>query len=602
MAPKARDPRGLRTGFTTGACAAAAARAATRCLVRGTMLTAIETTLPNRSRVTFALSRCERAGDAVTCGVIKDAGDDPDCTHGAELLATVSLRQEAGVELRGGAGVAVVTRPGLGLEVGTPAINPVPRRNITELVEQELAWTGKGAVVTLSVPGGAVLAEQTTNARLGLLGGISILGTTGIVKPYSTAAYKASVVQAIDVAIERGVRELVLTTGGKSEAYAMQLLPALPVEAFIQVGDFVGVGLRHCARRGATRAVIVGMMGKLSKMADGKMQTHAAGSEVNLALLSELAGELGADAATRADIAGANTARHVLELCAARGLAAITSLVCARVVAHARRHAGGTLDVRACLVDFGGALLGQHPSAAGGLQPNTVVAPKARPVVQGGDMNDMRQLTARGRSIEDGSFRVIDAEAGAHRHGPSEWQITRRVIHATADFEFKDLMRFHPEAVRAGIVALCAGCPVVVDVKMITAGLNEERLGSYGCQVHCFISDDDVIAAASAQNSTRAIEAMRKAHRLGRLDGAVVAVGNAPTALLEVVRLVREERARPALVVGVPVGFVAAAESKQAVLALPGLPSIVAQGRKGGSTIAVAILHALLLLSTEGAS
>jgi precorrin-8X/cobalt-precorrin-8 methylmutase len=211
-------------------------------------------------------------------------------------------------------------------------------------------------------------------------------------------------------------------------------------------------------------------------------------------------------------------------------------------------------------------------------------------------MNDMRQMTALGRSIEDGSFAIIDAEAGAHDLGAAEWQVVRRVIHATADFEFKSLMRFHPQAVTAGVRALRGGCPVIVDVKMITAGLNEERLAAYGCAITSYISDDDVIARAQAANSTRAIEAMRKAHRLGKLDGALVAIGNAPTALLETVRLVRDEGARPALVIGVPVGFVSAAESKEAALTLP-TPHIVARGRKGGSPIAVAIIHALLLLS-----
>jgi precorrin-8X/cobalt-precorrin-8 methylmutase len=202
-------------------------------------------------------------------------------------------------------------------------------------------------------------------------------------------------------------------------------------------------------------------------------------------------------------------------------------------------------------------------------------------------MSDMRQMTALGRSIEDGSFAVIDAEAGPHEFAPAEWQVVRRVIHATADFEFKTLMRFSPGAVAAGVAALRAGCPVIVDVKMIIAGLNEERLASYGCSVASYISDEDVIAEAKARNSTRAIESMRKAHRLGRLDGAVVAIGNAPTALLEVV--------------GVPVGFVSAAESKEAALTSP-TPHIVARGRKGGSPIAVAIIHALLLLSTEAAA
>lgn len=213
-------------------------------------------------------------------------------------------------------------------------------------------------------------------------------------------------------------------------------------------------------------------------------------------------------------------------------------------------------------------------------------------------MNDMRQMTALGRSIEDGSFAIIDQEAGPHDFGPAEWQVVRRVIHATADFEFKTLMRFHPDAIRAGVAALHGGCPLLVDVKMIAAGLNEERLSSYGCKVHSFISDEDVIATAKANNSTRAIEAIRKAHRLNLLNGAVVAIGNAPTALLELARLIREEEARPALIIGVPVGFVSAAESKDITLELS-TPYIVARGRKGGSPIAVAIIHALLLLSTK---
>ncbi len=215
--------------------------------------------------------------------------------------------------------------------------------------------------------------------------------------------------------------------------------------------------------------------------------------------------------------------------------------------------------------------------------------------------NDMRQMTPMGRSIEDESFAIIDAEAGPHALGADEWQIVRRVIHATADFEMKTLIRIHPRAIEAGVAALRGGCPVLVDVKMIGVGLNEARLSAYGCKVHGFISDNDVIAAASAHDTTRAIESIRKAHRLGLLDGAVVAVGNAPTALLEVVRLAREEGVRPALVIGVPVGFVSAAESKEALMATD-VPFIVVSGRKGGSPIAVAIVHALLLLSTTRAA
>jgi cobalt-precorrin-5B (C1)-methyltransferase len=358
--PSPEEIKRMRTGYTTGACAAAAAKAAARALVRGAVMTEIETTLPNKARVTFPLKRCELDDRRAIASVIKDAGDDPDCTHGAELVATVELRPEPGVEIRGGAGVATVTKPGLGLDVGGPAVNPIPRRNITEMVEEELA--GGGAIVTISVPRGEEMAKETLNARLGLVGGISILGTSGIVKPYSTAAFKASVVQSIDVAAERGHRIAVVTTGGKSEAYAMKLFPELSEEAFIQMGDFVGVALKHCARRGIERAVIVGMIGKLSKMANGKMQTHAAGSEVNMELLAGFAAELGARPEVLAEIRQANTARHVLELCAREGLTGIATLICRKVVEHGTRHAGGKLAVTAVLVDFNGQELGRYPS------------------------------------------------------------------------------------------------------------------------------------------------------------------------------------------------------------------------------------------------
>jgi cobalt-precorrin-5B (C1)-methyltransferase len=334
-------------------------------LVRDVTLSQIETTLPNGQRQTFELERCERQGSSAISSIVKDAGDDPDCTHGAEIVAEVSLRSEPGVELRRGDGVACVTKPGLGLEVGGPAINPVPRRNITEMVTEELAGSAyHGAVVVISVPFGEEMAKETVNARLGLIGGISILGTTGIVKPYSTAAYKASVVQAIDVARERGVEVLVFTTGGKSEAYAMRLYASLPEEAFVQVGDFVGVAVRHGARRRAKRAVVVGMMGKLSKMADGRMMTHAAGSEVNMELLANLAEGLSATPELVAQIRAANTARHVLELATKGGMPGLPAAICRRAVEHLEKHTGGALEVHVVLVDFDGKVLGAWPTDA----------------------------------------------------------------------------------------------------------------------------------------------------------------------------------------------------------------------------------------------
>ncbi|WP_281283032.1 precorrin-8X methylmutase [Leptospira fletcheri] len=219
------------------------------------------------------------------------------------------------------------------------------------------------------------------------------------------------------------------------------------------------------------------------------------------------------------------------------------------------------------------------------------------------NVNDMRQMTSLGRSIENSSFEIIDREAGPHNHSPDDWEVVRRVIHATADFEFKELVKIHPEGVVSGISALKNGCNIVCDVQMIQIGLNKDRLDSYGCKTHCFISDPDVISKAKELDSTRAVESMRKAASLGLLDGGIIAIGNAPTALLELVRLIKEEKIRPSLVLGVPVGFVSAAESKEALLEMPEpVPYILTRGRKGGSTIAVAIIHALLLLSSKGDS
>ncbi|HEY0707777.1 MAG TPA: cobalt-precorrin-5B (C(1))-methyltransferase, partial [Polyangia bacterium] len=316
--------------------------------------------------VSFALARCVLSPPTALASVIKDAGDDPDCTHGAELVAEVALSPTPGVHILGGRGIAVVTKPGLGLEVGAPAVNPIPRKNITAMVEEELLSAGvsAGVTVTLSVPAGEEMAKQTLNARLGLVGGISILGTSGIVTPYSTAAYKASIVQAIDVAARRGQRQLVVTTGGKSETYAMRLFTDLPEDAFIQMGDFVGITLRHCVRRGIANVAVVAMIGKLSKMADGRMQTHAAGSEVNMALLASLAAELGAPQALVDAIAAANTARHVLELCQQQGLGALPVRICQRAAEKLQDHTAGKLALEVCLVDFDGRLLGRHNAEA----------------------------------------------------------------------------------------------------------------------------------------------------------------------------------------------------------------------------------------------
>ncbi len=212
-------------------------------------------------------------------------------------------------------------------------------------------------------------------------------------------------------------------------------------------------------------------------------------------------------------------------------------------------------------------------------------------------MNNLvtEQLTAAGAAIEHDSFAIIDREVGTHSYSAEQWPLVRRMIHATADFEFNGLTRFHPDAMQAGLAAVLRGnTAIVADVEMICVGLSSVRLKHFGLTAHQYISDADVIAQAKQENSTRAVQAMRKAHRLGLLDQAIVGIGNAPTALIEVVRLIQQEGARPALVIGMPVGFVSAAESKELLAMQNEVPWIITSGRKGGSTLVVAALHAVL--------
>lgn len=209
----------------------------------------------------------------------------------------------------------------------------------------------------------------------------------------------------------------------------------------------------------------------------------------------------------------------------------------------------------------------------------------------------MNHDTTVGRAIEQDSFAHIDRHAGDHGYTPQQWTLVRRLIHTSGDFAFNGLVRFHPQAVAAAMAALAAGCPIIVDVQMVAAGISSKRLARFGNPVHQFMNDPQVARQANALGTTRAVQAMRQAWHLGLLDGAVVAIGNAPTALLELLRLVAEEGVRPALVAGMPVGFIAAAESKEALASHQQLPWIITHGTKGGSTLTVAAIHALLDLT-----
>jgi cobalt-precorrin-5B (C1)-methyltransferase len=343
---------GLRTGWTTGTCASAAAKAAAVGLCTGTRPETVEVGLPGGERVSFPVE-AGPSGEPSEAVVVKDAGDDPDCTDGARLTARVQSAA-AGVadhELRAGDGVGTITLPGLGLAVGAPAINPVPRRMILAALGEV---TGRPLVVTFSVPGGQAMAEKTTNDRLGILGGISILGTTGIVRPFSTAAYRASVVQQIDVAAAQGHDCVVLATGSRSEAYAFRAWPSVAPVCVVEVGDFTGIALRRAAGAGLARAVFVGMAGKITKLAAGVMMTHFHRSQVDTDLLAEVARVSGAPPAVVAAATETATARHFFEVCTAEGVLEPLAELCRRAAANCRAHTGGALAVDVRMVDFEG--------------------------------------------------------------------------------------------------------------------------------------------------------------------------------------------------------------------------------------------------------
>jgi cobalt-precorrin-5B (C1)-methyltransferase len=357
--------RGTRTGFTTGACAAAAARAAAQGLESGRVPDALESLLPNGQRVHFEVhdGRCD--ADTAHAMVVKFAGDDPDCTDGAHL--TVDLRRLTGqageIRFIAGDGVGTVTLPGLGLAVGGPAINPVPRQNIADNLREAAPrlLAQHGLEVTVSVPGGQEMAKKTTNARLGILGGISILGTTGIVKPYSTAAWRASVVQGIQVAatLDHGV--VALTTGGRTETFAMQMLraerPGLPAACFVQMGDFLRYALDEVVVQGLPEVVLGVMVGKLTKIAQGETITHANRNVVDTDLVADIARQIGATAEDCSAIAAAETARYGAELMVERGLGpAFHRALAQRAIdtLTAPERYGNAFALRVLVCDFSG--------------------------------------------------------------------------------------------------------------------------------------------------------------------------------------------------------------------------------------------------------
>ena len=315
---------GLRPGWTTGACATAAATAAYTALLTGDFPDPVTITLPRGQTPSFALAVEELTGALATAGVVKDAGDDPDVTHGALVRATVRrLAAGAGVVFRAGPGVGTVTKPGLPLAVGEPAINPVPRRMIRDhlaAVASRYGDGGDGGVeVTIGVDDGEEIARSTWNPRLGILGGLSILGTTGIVVPYSCSAWIDSIRRGVDVARAAGRTHVAGCTGSTSERTVVAEY-GLPLDALLDMGDFVGAVLKYVRRHPVDRLTLCGGFAKLSKLAAGHLDLHSARSQVDKPFLADLARRAGADDALAASIADANTGLGALQLATAAGV------------------------------------------------------------------------------------------------------------------------------------------------------------------------------------------------------------------------------------------------------------------------------------------
>ncbi|MEL7542744.1 MAG: cobalt-precorrin-5B (C(1))-methyltransferase [Pseudomonadota bacterium] len=311
------DTRELRRGWTTGACATAATKAAWIAVVTGTIPASVTITLPKGQTPNFEIVDASITGaDTAHAAVIKDAGDDPDVTHGATIVAEVSRGiLGSGVTFRAGEGVGTVTKPGLPIPPGEPAINPVPRELMTAVIEEVAAEHGaqSDAMITIHVPGGAALAEKTWNPRLGIEGGISILGTTGIVVPYSCAAWIHSIHRGIDVARALATPHVAACVGSTSERMVQNLYD-LPTTAYLDMGDFAGGMLKYLRRNPLPAISIAGGFGKFTKLAQGALDLHSSRSQVDPEFLSALTESAGGSAELVRNIAASNTALDALQL------------------------------------------------------------------------------------------------------------------------------------------------------------------------------------------------------------------------------------------------------------------------------------------------
>ena len=357
-----RPRKELRSGFSTGSAAAAAAQGALRELLGLPCPERVEVPLPGGGSLTIPLHYHRRQGARGEAAVLKDAGDDPDVTNGAEIGARVWILEGDGakeeVVFRGGQGVGRVTKPGLVLAVGEPAINPVPRKMIRRSLGQVWQKLCPGQPMRLGVeifvPGGEELARHTLNPRLGIVGGLSILGTTGLVKPFSHAAYRATIVASLRVAQALGLEKVVFTTGGKSESHLRVQLPQLPAEAFVQMGDYVRFALKTAGNLGFAAITVGAFFGKALKIAQGWGHTHASRGLADLKQLGRLVLEKTGDERLAQAVSQANTGRQALEILLAVQAVPVVAAVGSRMLAALRSFAGPSPQLAALILDFAG--------------------------------------------------------------------------------------------------------------------------------------------------------------------------------------------------------------------------------------------------------
>ena len=356
----ARKPEGtLRRGWTTGACAAAAAVAALKALLSGHFPRNVTIHLPRGQKPNFTLFQTQMLNGAARASVIKDAGDDPDITHGAEVVVEVRFANTGnGITFQAGEGVGTVTLPGLPLPVGEPAINPAPRQIIADNLRRiAKEFDSKlDLIVRISIPGGEILAEKTMNGRLGIQGGLSILGTTGIVIPYSCASWINSIHRGIDVARANGIDHLIAATGSSSETAIRNQLEILDI-ALIDMGDFAGGMLKYLRSHPVSRLTIAGGFAKLTKFAQGNMDLHSGRSSVNFIRLAETLEAAGANLDDVEAARQANTAMAVLEI-ASRSHLPLADLIAAGARETARAILSGGTEIEVFIFDRQGCKVG----------------------------------------------------------------------------------------------------------------------------------------------------------------------------------------------------------------------------------------------------